>query len=298
MSVASTMSTINQLNKDITALDKSMAGEVKKEADKIKRINEIRRSINKNTSVSTLQSKSRQVDSLNGDLAKIATKKADISKKLTDKKGKLNTQMLKLQKEQADEEKKRIRQQEQAFKQYQAQVPNFSVPIQDVTSHFVSAHIPEDKQEEKKYDVFISHASEDKDTFVRELATTLRDKYSVEVWYDEFTIGWGDSLRSAIDKGLRNSIFGLVVISKSFIKKDWTNRELDGLFQIETLDKKMILPIWHDITKNEVQSFSPVLAGKKALSTAIMTVDEIAEELTKLLAEVKGEADNVEPITD
>lgn len=291
MSIATTMTTINQLNKDIAALNKSMADEVKKEADKTKRINDIQRSINKNTSMSTLQSKSRQVDTLNGELVKITAKKADITKKLADKVSRLNAQTLKLQKEQTDEDKKRARQQEQAFEQYQAQITNFSVPIPDVTSH---SNTSEDRHEEKSYDVFISHASEDKDAFVRELATTLRDKYYVKVWYDEFTIDWGDSLRSAIDKGLCNSIFGIVVISKSFIKKDWTNRELDGLFENETREKKMILPIWHDITKDEVQSFSPMLAGKKALSTAVMTVDEIAEELTKLLAKVKGqeETDN------
>jgi hypothetical protein len=282
------MSLINQLNKDIATLEKSMADEIKKEADKNKRINDIKRSINKNTSPATLQSKSRQVDMYINDLAKIAANRAEISKKLVDKRGKLNTQILKLQKEQADEDKKRAKQQEQAFKQYQTQVNNLTYQAQNISQHISTMPtIRESSNDVKTYDVFISHASEDKDTFVRKLATTLRDDYDVEVWYDEFSINWGDSLRTAIDKGLKSSIFGIVVISRDFIKKDWTNRELDGLFQIETLDKKVILPIWHDITKNEVQEFSPILAGKKALSTAIMTVDEIAQELTKLLANFK-----------
>lgn len=62
------------------------------------------------------------------------------------------------------------------------------------------------------------HASEDKDEVVRPLATALRDK-GVKVWYDEFEMKIGDSLRRKIDKGLANSKFGIVVISKSFIKK-------------------------------------------------------------------------------
>ena len=62
------------------------------------------------------------------------------------------------------------------------------------------------------HDVFICHASEDKDGFVRSLADTLRTNH-VDVWYDEFTLKVGDSLREAIDRGLTSSRFGIVVLS-------------------------------------------------------------------------------------
>lgn len=71
----------------------------------------------------------------------------------------------------------------------------------------------------KEYDVFISHASEDKDCVVRPLAHALRIK-GLNVWYDEFELKIGDSLRRKIDQGLSRSRFGIVVISRSFIKKD------------------------------------------------------------------------------
>lgn len=58
---------------------------------------------------------------------------------------------------------------------------------------------------------------------------------------------------------------------------------MEGLFQREYNGGKLILPIWHNITKQEVQQFSPSLAGKMAMSTAIMTPDEIAEKLNELL---------------
>ena len=109
--------------------------------------------------------------------------------------------------------------------------------------------------------------------------------YNIKVWYDELSIKWGDSLRKSIDKGLKSSKFGIVVISKSFIKKGWTNYELDGLFQKEMTYGKTILPIWHDITKDEVQNFSPSLAGRKALNTSMYTIKEIAEELKDILDE-------------
>ncbi|MBA7526390.1 hypothetical protein ES705_18552 [subsurface metagenome] len=70
----------------------------------------------------------------------------------------------------------------------------------------------------KRYDVFISHASEDKDEIVRPLAYALQAE-GLSVWYDEFEMKIGDSLRRKIDKGLANSRFGIVVLSKSFIKK-------------------------------------------------------------------------------
>ncbi len=289
MSIASTTSSINQLNKEIASLEKAMADEFKKEADKSKKINDIHRSINNNTSASSLQSKSRQIDTYSKELVKIASKKADINKKLSDRKSKLSALTLKLQKEQQDDDKKRAKEQEKIRQSYEIRINTLTTQIEQ------SIHIPanknyqagiEEKQNSEKYDVFISHASEDKDSFVRELATTLQDKHSIKVWYDELSIKWGDSLRIAIDKGLTNSKFGIVVISKSFIKKGWTNYELDGLFQIEMTNGKTILPIWHDITKDEVQAFSATLTGRKALNIAMFTIDEIADELQNIL---KGE---------
>jgi hypothetical protein len=70
-----------------------------------------------------------------------------------------------------------------------------------------------------KWDVFISHASEDKD-FVRPLAVSL-NQLGVDVWYDEFALELGDSLSKSIDKGLVNCKYGLVVISPAFIGKGW-----------------------------------------------------------------------------
>lgn len=80
----------------------------------------------------------------------------------------------------------------------------------------------------REYDVFISHASEDKDELVRPLAHSLQE-VGLTVWYDEFELKIGDSLRRKIDKGLSTSQFGIVVLAQSFFKKGWTNYKLDGL---------------------------------------------------------------------
>ncbi len=135
---------------------------------------------------------------------------------------------------------------------------------------------------EPEYDVFISHASEDKDEVVRPLANSLKSK-GIKVWYDEFEMRIGDSLRRKIDKGLANSRFGIVVISKDFIKKGWTNYELDGIITKAISGEQIILPIWHNITKREVIDFSPSLADKLARNTAINTIEEISTEISELI---------------
>lgn len=132
------------------------------------------------------------------------------------------------------------------------------------------------------HDVFISHASEDKDDFVRPLANALIEQ-GLNVWYDEMTLKIGDSLRQKIDKGLANSRVGLVILSPSFIKKGWTNYELDGIVTRTVSGEQVLLPIWHNITKQQVVDFSPSLADKVARSTATHTIEEIAEEIANLL---------------
>uniref|UniRef100_UPI003F49AB12 DUF1883 domain-containing protein n=1 Tax=Cupriavidus taiwanensis TaxID=164546 RepID=UPI003F49AB12 len=132
------------------------------------------------------------------------------------------------------------------------------------------------------HDVFISHASEDKDEFVRPLANALI-AHGLNVWYDEMALRIGDSLRQKIDKGLANSRVGLVVLSPNFIKKGWTNYELDGIVTRSVSGEQVLLPIWHNVTKQQVMDYSPSLADKVARSTATHTMEEIAAEIAQLL---------------
>jgi hypothetical protein len=116
------------------------------------------------------------------------------------------------------------------------------------------------------WDVFISHASEDKEEIARPLAEALQQA-GLKVWYDEFSLKLGDSLRRSIDQGLRDSKFGLVILSPNFFAKEWTQRELDGLTAREIVGDKVILPVWHKVTFQDVLGYSPVLADKFGVST-------------------------------
>jgi hypothetical protein len=143
-------------------------------------------------------------------------------------------------------------------------------------------HAPNLRADPAQYDAFISHAAEDKNDLVRPLAKRLRD-LGFSIWYDEFELKVGDSLRRSIDRGLANSRFGIVVLSTAFFSKNWPQYELDGLVTKELSGGKVILPLWHKVSKDEVVAYSPSLADKLALSTAMYSVEELANELASVL---------------
>jgi hypothetical protein len=116
------------------------------------------------------------------------------------------------------------------------------------------------------WEVFISHASEDKEAVARPLANHLA-ALGVRVWLDESELRLGDSLRAAIDAGLSQSRYGVVILSPNFFAKNWTKAELDGLFAKEAEGNKAILPIWHNVSHDQVRGQSPILAGRFAIDT-------------------------------
>jgi TIR domain len=128
------------------------------------------------------------------------------------------------------------------------------------------------------WDVFISHASEDKESFVRPLAMEL-SRLGLRAWYDEFSLGIGDSISASIDKGLAESEFGIVVISTSFISKPWPQRELAGLVARQMGQGKVILPIWYNIASEDVLAFSPPLADRKAVIASQQSISDIALQI-------------------
>ena len=132
------------------------------------------------------------------------------------------------------------------------------------------------------WDAFISHASEDKKEFVRPLAQALQAR-GLSVWFDEFTLTVGDSLRRSIDHGLAVSRFGVVVISPHFLNKEWPQRELDGLAAREVGGAKVILPIWHNITVEELRTRSPTLADRIATRSS-NGIDRVVDDLAQVIA--------------
>ncbi len=134
----------------------------------------------------------------------------------------------------------------------------------------------------KKWKAFISHASEDKEFFVRELYHNLSN-LGLRIWYDEFTLKVGDSLSRSIDNGLKNSEYGIVILSKAFLNKNWPDYEYRSLLSREVNNKPIILPIWYEITKEEVAEYSLYLADKFAITANSSNINEVALKLVEVL---------------
>ena len=132
--------------------------------------------------------------------------------------------------------------------------------------------------------LFLSHAWEDKDAFVRPLAEALRPEF--DVWYDEYALKPGDSLLEKISEGLRSCDRGIVVLSRHFFAKHWPQAELNGLFALETKERKILIPIWLGVTKEDVLNFSPILADRVAIQASI----GISLVVSQIRGVIQGEA--------
>lgn len=134
------------------------------------------------------------------------------------------------------------------------------------------------------YDVFISHASEDKASVARPLAFELL-KRGYSVFLDELVIRLGDSLSKSINQGLLESRYCILILSKAFLTKNWTIAELNSIYSIQiNLHQKKILPIWHNITFDDIRKNTPLLADLYAINTEIgisMIADKIVEAIGK-----------------
>ncbi|GAA0634683.1 TIR domain-containing protein [Brevundimonas lenta] len=133
-----------------------------------------------------------------------------------------------------------------------------------------------------QHDVFICHASEDKDAVARPLAEALRE-WHLDVWYDEFSMKVGDSLREAIDRGLASCRYGVVIVSPAFFQKRWTQREMNGLVAREMSEgRKLVLPIWHDVELSDVVAYSPPLADVVATRSSV-GMDRMCADLLRTI---------------
>ena len=131
-------------------------------------------------------------------------------------------------------------------------------------THGMQSNDPAEKT--KQWDFFISHASEDKEEIARPLADRLNSR-GLMAWYVDYSLKLGSNLRESIDYGLARSRFGIVVVSKHFLEKQWPREELNDLAIREVNGKKVILPVWHKIGFRDVFECSPVLADRVAIST-------------------------------
>jgi hypothetical protein len=135
------------------------------------------------------------------------------------------------------------------------------------------------------YDVFISYASEDREAIAYPLAQELI-KNGYNVWYDEFSISLGSSIRQSIDKGIQKSKYYIVILSKAFFNKGWTNYELDGLVEVNIERPGTLLPIWFNVSKSEVAEYSKSLSNILSIkATNNSSISNIVIKLNEIMGE-------------
>lgn len=133
--------------------------------------------------------------------------------------------------------------------------------------------------EAKEWDVFISHASEDKAEVALPIATALKAA-GVSVWLDSRELRLGNSLSRKIDEGLAKSRYGVVILSQAFFAKNWPQRELSGLVARQGISgEDLILPVWHEVDEKYIAEYSPPLADRMAVRTSEGTEEVVRQIL-------------------
>lgn len=135
------------------------------------------------------------------------------------------------------------------------------------------------RSESEKPLAFISHDSRDKDAFVRELAYELAKNFCT-VWYDEFSLKVGDSLRANIERGLRETKKCIFVLSPNFLSNEgWGRAEFDSVFTREILNREnVMLPVWLNVEVKDIYNYSPSLADKVGIPSSV-GIPEVARRL-------------------
>lgn len=138
-----------------------------------------------------------------------------------------------------------------------------------------------------EYDVFLSHSSLDKEEYVTELSDKLEEK-GLSVFEDVKVFKIGQSQTDMMNFGILNSRFVVVFLSENFIKSGWSEYEFKSFLNREINEKKIIiLPIWHNVTVEEVKNYNPYLVDKYALNTSKYSLDQIVDSITLVIKDSK-----------
>jgi hypothetical protein len=132
-----------------------------------------------------------------------------------------------------------------------------------------------------KYDAFLSYAGEDS-KFATEIVGGLKSR-GFKVWYAPLQLKVGQILLDSVEKGMRESRSGILLLSSTYLSKGWTNYEMDILIRQSIEKKKKLFPIWHGVTKEDVESRHIGLCGIVSLKSELglhIIIARLAEEMS------------------
>lgn len=134
----------------------------------------------------------------------------------------------------------------------------------------------------RECDIFIAYAEEDKERVVVPLARALT-KRGYKVRYEGYDITKDTNLRRRMDEGLARSAVGIVLLSKDFLEKGRGMHDLRNLMSKKISGPQSLIPVWHNVTKQEMMEASSALADIPARNTALETIEEIADGVADML---------------
>ncbi|MDE8740610.1 toll/interleukin-1 receptor domain-containing protein [Pectobacterium polaris] len=132
------------------------------------------------------------------------------------------------------------------------------------------------------HDSFISYAVEDND-FVSDVAFGLKSN-GLSVWFAPISLKVGERLLDSIEKGLNESRTGVLVLSPSYLSKNWTSYEMDILIRQNIERNKKILPIWLNVTKEDIENKHIGLSGIVGI-TDTTEVPRVVSQLVEVLSD-------------
>lgn len=279
MSISTIQTTIARYKREMADLSIKIADKRKRIFDNESKANKAYSDAQKSKNSSTINSKLREYERYQKETSRYSKELADLEKKRASKEKQLHLEETKLVQAQKLEDRKREREQQRMAEVNELRFDEIMKTVQEVQlehSKLKELYPLLTVSSEEAYDVFISHASEDKESFVNLLVEELQ-KRGVKVWFDRKDITWGRSIRQSIDEGLKKSKFAIVVLSEFYIKKYWTNKEFNALFSLGSTLGEFILPIWYNITPEKAQEFSPMLSDTMALKSSEYTIENIAD---------------------
>lgn len=272
---------IENCRKKMRDLNNKLQREVDRESKAREDASRAKKSFQRTKSQSTMKTKQRSID-------RNESKANDALKEQSKLRDRLNAEEKKLDHYEArltKAQQKEARRLSDSIKTRtsQGQLDTLQKELDDLRIQAEQSLEIDHKNEKIVYDVFISHSSKDKDEFVSELSESLTDA-GLKVFEDTRVMKLGDSITDKINEGIKYSKVGIVVLSENFFKSNWSDYEQKGFLHREMQEgRTVILPIWHNVTYEQIQEYNPVFVDKFALSTNKQDIQEMVDMIVDVV---------------
>ncbi len=279
MSVLSITSSLNTLRRELSRIQEKQTDAANKYAKQDSIIaNASERLGRTNNSASRISSYNRDIKRAQAEKAKLSKVQAGLSKDLGKKQKQIMDREKDLRKATEEEQQKQLK---SIQRDYSSKIDKMKIEQSALLKSQFESEEANITQDSREYDVFISYAREDQD-YAEKLASSIQ-ALDLTVWIDKESMAWGSSQIQAMDDGIRNSRFSIIVLSPSYFEKYWTIHEYRSMLIKAQNQHDLILPIFHHVTADQVKEYNLELADRHALNTSIYTVDDIANELYQLI---------------